>query len=167
MVFLTGPRQSGKTTLARAAFPEFSYISLEDLQNREEASEDPRAFLRRLDGTKGAVLDEVQRVPDLFSYLKGFIDEQRGGPLVLTGSPFSSRKRPARLSPDGPPFWNCFPFPRQSYAGARPLPLRPSWSPPTPSKSLTALTFTKPCSRVFSRGSMTVIWTHPLGLTGM
>ncbi len=86
VVFLTGPRQSGKTTLARAAFPEFSYISLEDLQNREEASEDPRAFLRRLEGTKGAVLDEVQRVPDLFSYLQGFVDEQRGGPLVLTGS---------------------------------------------------------------------------------
>ena len=84
-VFLTGPRQSGKTTLARAAFPAFQYISLEDLQNREEAAEDPRGFLRRIE-SQGAILDEVQRVPDLFSYLQGFVDESRGGPLVLTGS---------------------------------------------------------------------------------
>lgn len=84
-VFLTGPRQSGKTTLARAAFPRYPYISLEDMQNREEAAEDPRGFLRRLEGD-GAILDEVQRVPDLFSYLQGFVDEARGGPLVLTGS---------------------------------------------------------------------------------
>jgi predicted AAA+ superfamily ATPase len=86
VVFLTGPRQSGKTTLARSTFPEFLYISLEDIQNREEAVEDPRAFLRRLEGRTGAILDEIQRVPDLFSYLQGFVDEQRGGPLVLTGS---------------------------------------------------------------------------------
>lgn len=85
VVFLTGPRQSGKTTLARYAFPQFQYISLEDMQNREEAVEDPRGFLRRLEG-RGAILDEIQRVPDLFSYLQGFVDESRGGPLVLTGS---------------------------------------------------------------------------------
>jgi len=85
VVFLTGPRQSGKTTLARAAFPQFQYISLEDMQNREEAAEDPRGFLRRLEG-KGVILDEIQRLPDLFSYLQGFVDDARGGPLVLTGS---------------------------------------------------------------------------------
>ena len=86
VVFLTGPRQSGKTTLARATFPDFSYISLEDLQNREEAIEDPRGFLRRLEGNSGVILDEVQRVPDLFSYLQGFVDDERGGPFLLTGS---------------------------------------------------------------------------------
>jgi len=86
VVFLTGPRQSGKTTLARATFPRFRYISLEDMQNREEAGEDPRGFLRRLEGEEGAILDEVQRVPDLFSYLQGFVDDHRGGPVVLTGS---------------------------------------------------------------------------------
>lgn len=59
VVFLTGPRQSGKTTLVRAAFPEFRYISMEDLQNREEAMEDPRGFLRRLEGKNGAILDEI------------------------------------------------------------------------------------------------------------
>jgi hypothetical protein len=85
-VFLTGPRQSGKTTLARTTFPDFHYVSLEDLQNRQEAVEDPRGFLRRLEGKKGAILDEVQRAPDLFSYLQGFLDEERIGPLVLTGS---------------------------------------------------------------------------------
>jgi uncharacterized protein len=85
-VFLTGPRQAGKTTLARSAFPDFLYLSLEDLQNRQEASEDPRGFLRRLEGKRGVILDEVQRTPDLFSYLQAFLDEQRGGPLLLTGS---------------------------------------------------------------------------------
>ncbi len=84
-VFLTGPRQSGKTTLARAAFPDFTYVSLEDLQHRQEALEDPRGFLRR-HGSGGVIFDEVQRTPDLFSYLQGAIDDGRGGPFVLTGS---------------------------------------------------------------------------------
>jgi uncharacterized protein len=85
-VFLTGPRQSGKTTLARTTFPDFHYVSLEDLQNRQEVQEDPRGFLRRLEGKEGAILDEVQRAPELFSYLQGFLDESRIGSLVLTGS---------------------------------------------------------------------------------
>ncbi len=86
IVFLTGPRQSGKTTLAKATFPSYRYVSLEDLQNREEAQEDPRGFLGRLRGEPGAILDEVQRVPDLFSYLQGAADEGAHGPFVLTGS---------------------------------------------------------------------------------
>lgn len=85
-VFLTGPRQSGKTTLARTTFPGFAYLSLEDPQNRREATEDPRGFLQRIEGEQGVILDEVQRVPDLFSALQGFLDEQRSGPVVLTGS---------------------------------------------------------------------------------
>jgi hypothetical protein len=86
MVFLTGPRQSGKTTLSRATFPDFAYVSLEDLQNREEAHEDPRGFLARLRGAPGVILDEVQRVPELFSYLQGVADSGTHGPFVLTGS---------------------------------------------------------------------------------
>jgi uncharacterized protein len=86
VVFLTGPRQSGKTTLARATFPHFHYRSLEELQTREEALEDPRGFLRRLEAYPGAILDEAQRAPDLFSYIQGYADERRGGPLILTGS---------------------------------------------------------------------------------
>jgi hypothetical protein len=85
-VFLTGPRQSGKTTLARTTFPDFTYFSLEDLQNRQRVADDPRGFLRALEGRGGVILDEVQRVPELFSYLQGFLDEERGGPFVLTGS---------------------------------------------------------------------------------
>ena len=86
VVFLTGPRQSGKTTLARMTQPDYRYISFEDLQNRDEALRDPVGFLRRLEGEPGIVLDEAQRVPELFSYLQGFADERRGGPVVLTGS---------------------------------------------------------------------------------
>jgi len=86
VVFLTGPRQSGKTTLARATFPDFEYLSLEDVQTRQEAHDDPRGFLRRLEGRTGLIFDEAQRVPDLFSYLQGFVDDRRGGPVVLTGS---------------------------------------------------------------------------------
>ena len=86
VVFLTGPRQSGKTTLARSAFPDFLYISLEDLQNRQEALEDPRGFLSRQGNAPGVILDEVQRAPDLFSYVQGVVDEDRGGPYLLTGS---------------------------------------------------------------------------------
>lgn len=86
VVFLTGPRQSGKTTLTRTTFDSFTYFSLEDLQTREEVTEDPRGFLRRLEGSRGAILDEAQRTPDLFSYIQGFVDERRGGPLILTGS---------------------------------------------------------------------------------
>ncbi len=86
VIFLTGPRQSGKTTLARATFPDFEYYSLEDLQVRSEVIEDPRGFLGRLEGARGVVIDEAQRAPDLFSYLQGFVDERRSGPIVLTGS---------------------------------------------------------------------------------
>ena len=85
-VFLTGPRQSGKTTLVRHTFPGFRYVSLENLQSRAEADEDPLGFLQRLEGQPGIILDEVQRTPDLFSYLQEFLDEERAGPVVLTGS---------------------------------------------------------------------------------
>lgn len=86
VVFLTGPRQSGKTTLARTCFPAFRYVSLEDLQNRAEATSDPRGFLRSLEGLPGVILDEAQHTPDLFSYIQQFVDERRSGPLILTGS---------------------------------------------------------------------------------
>ncbi len=85
-VFLTGPRQSGKTTLARATFPRFDYVSLEDLQNRQDAIDDPRGFLRRFEGREGVILDEVQRTPELFSFLQGVLDEEHAGPFLLTGS---------------------------------------------------------------------------------
>ena len=85
MVSLTGPRQSGKTTLVRAAFPDHAYVSLESPDHRAFAIEDPRGFLQQF--SENAILDEVQRTPDLFSYIQGIVDEEnRPGQFVLTGS---------------------------------------------------------------------------------
>ena len=85
VVSLTGPRQSGKTTLAKAAFPHLPYVSLEDPEHREFAVKDPRGFLQRYQD--GAVMDEAQRVPSLFSYLQGEVDrDPRPGRFILTGS---------------------------------------------------------------------------------
>lgn len=82
---VTGPRQSGKTTLAQAVFPEKAYVSLEDLDKREFARVDPRGFLNQY--PDGAILDEVQRCPDLFSYLQSRLDAQKKmGLFILTGS---------------------------------------------------------------------------------
>lgn len=84
-VAITGPRQSGKTTLARKAFPAKPYISLEAPDERLRASRDPRQFLARF--PEGAILDEVQRVPELFSWLQGHLDENASpGQFILTGS---------------------------------------------------------------------------------
>ncbi len=84
-VTVTGPRQSGKTTLCRAVFPDLAYVNLEAPDQREFAESDPRAFLARLND--GAILDEIQRVPSLLSYLQVIADEKRRNSLfVLTGS---------------------------------------------------------------------------------
>jgi predicted AAA+ superfamily ATPase len=84
-VTILGPRQSGKTTLAKMAYPKRPYFSLEDPDIRRQATEDPRGFLAR--AKKGAILDEIQRVPELLSYLQGIIDEdRRPGRFILTGS---------------------------------------------------------------------------------
>lgn len=85
IITITGPRQSGKSTLCRALFPGHSYSNLELPDNRRYAQEDPRAFLSGF--PDGAVLDEVQRCPDLLSYLQVLVDEDpRPGKWILTGS---------------------------------------------------------------------------------
>jgi hypothetical protein len=85
VVTVTGPRQSGKTTLCRAVFPAHRYVSLEAPDTRALARSDPRGFLESL--RAGAILDEVQRAPDLLSYLQVEVDrEARPGRFVLTGS---------------------------------------------------------------------------------
>jgi predicted AAA+ superfamily ATPase len=82
---LTGPRQSGKTTLAQAAFPSHAYVSLEEPDYRSFAREDPRGFLTRFPGP--VIVDEAQRVPDLLSYIQTTVDrEPAPGRFVLTGS---------------------------------------------------------------------------------
>ena len=84
-ITLTGPRQSGKTTLCHDLFPNHPYRSLEAFDNRAFAREDPRAFLAQF--PDGAVIDEVQRVPELLSYLQGIIDaDPAPGRWILTGS---------------------------------------------------------------------------------
>lgn len=85
VVTLTGPRQSGKTTLCRSVFPDKPYMSLEPMDIRTFASEDPRSFLAQF--PDGAVLDEVQRVPELLGYIQGLVDQDpRPGRFILTGS---------------------------------------------------------------------------------
>jgi predicted AAA+ superfamily ATPase len=85
VITLTGPRQSGKTTLARAAFADKPYVSLETPDEREFASADPRGFLARFPA--GAIIDEVQHVPALFSWLQTDVDAAgQMGRFILTGS---------------------------------------------------------------------------------
>lgn len=85
IIALTGPRQSGKTTLAKAVFADKAYVSLENPEEREFAESDPRGFLGRF--THGAILDEVQRCPALLSWLQGMVDKSgRMGDFILTGS---------------------------------------------------------------------------------
>jgi predicted AAA+ superfamily ATPase len=85
VVTITGPRQSGKTTLCRQLFKNKEYVSLEDLDERKFAEEDPRGFLDRF--ADGVVIDEVQRVPSILSYIQTVCDNKnREGLFILTGS---------------------------------------------------------------------------------
>jgi len=85
VVTITGPRQSGKTTLVKNLFPKKKYVSLEDIESRNQAEQDPKGFLARY--PEGAIIDEIQRTPDLFSYIQTIVDEKnKEGMFILTGS---------------------------------------------------------------------------------
>jgi predicted AAA+ superfamily ATPase len=85
VVTLLGPRQSGKTTLVRSAFPHKVYVNMEDAENRALAALDPKAFMQRY--PEGAIFDEVQRTPHLLSYIQVRVDElDQKGMFILTGS---------------------------------------------------------------------------------
>ena len=85
IITITGPRQSGKTTLSRNSFPEKPYVNLESPDIRSYAEKDPRGFLGQYQN--GAILDEIQKVPDLLSYIQVITDEkQQKGMFILTGS---------------------------------------------------------------------------------
>lgn len=85
VITLLGPRQSGKTTLVRAAFPSKPYVNMEDSENRSLATLDPKSFLSAY--PEGAILDEVQRTPHLLSYIQIKVDElDKKGMYILTGS---------------------------------------------------------------------------------
>lgn len=84
VVTVTGPRQSGKTTLVRATFANKPYVNLEDLDTRELANSDPRGFLEQY--PEGAVFDEIQRLPALLSYIQVIVDEKKEkGQFILSG----------------------------------------------------------------------------------
>lgn len=85
VITITGPRQSGKTTLCRKVFAHKPYANLESPDTRQFAMDDPRGFLAQFQ--EGAIFDEIQRAPDLASYLQPMVDEdQREGRFILTGS---------------------------------------------------------------------------------
>lgn len=85
VVSITGPRQSGKTTLARLCFPDYAYFNLEDVQLREAIENDPGGFLK--DNPGKMIIDEVQKYPDLLSYIQVRVDDSnKMGQFVITGS---------------------------------------------------------------------------------
>ena len=85
VVTITGPRQSGKTTLAKAVFPEHRYVSLENFDVRQMAQTDPKGFLKSFPAP--VIFDEIQRVPELLSYIQTIVDQDNScGQYILTGS---------------------------------------------------------------------------------
>lgn len=85
IIGIVGPRQSGKTTLAKEVFPNYTYVNLEQPDTRQYAQNDPKAFLNQYDNH--IILDEIQRVPELFSYLQVKTDnDKKMGQYILTGS---------------------------------------------------------------------------------
>jgi len=84
VIVITGPRQSGKTTLCKMQFPKFDYINLENISTREQIMTAPKAFLEL--HAKGLIIDEVQYLPDLFSYIQVIVDEDNTAKFILTGS---------------------------------------------------------------------------------
>lgn len=85
VIVITGPRQSGKTTLVKSAFPNHQYVNLENIQTREFAGDDPKGFIEQFE--KSVIIDEVQYVPDLLSYIQVKVDEEnKNGRFILTGS---------------------------------------------------------------------------------
>lgn len=85
VISITGPRQSGKTTVAKMCFPDYDYVNLENPDTLEDAKSDPRLFLSRYD--KGLIIDEIQLFPELFSYIQTISDEKNSvGEFIITGS---------------------------------------------------------------------------------
>lgn len=85
VIVLTGPRQSGKTTIVKSLFNSYQYVNLEYPDLREYAQNDPRGFLHQY--KQGLIIDEIQHVPELFSYIQAIVDEKpENGKYILTGS---------------------------------------------------------------------------------
>jgi predicted AAA+ superfamily ATPase len=122
IISITGPRQSGKTTLARQCYPDHDYVNLESPETRLVASEDPKAFLNN--HRKGLIIDEAQRLPELFSYLQVISDENgKAGEFIITGSQNFSLMRSLSQSLAGRVFTShLLPFSLRELKQARQLP---------------------------------------------
>jgi len=120
VIFITGPRQSGKTTLAKMSFPKYRYVSLEDLDRRQFAIEDPRGFLATYHGN--IIFDEIQRVPDLLSYLQTEVDhDDTAGRFILTGSQqFLLMEKVGQTLAGRVAFLHLLPFSLSELTGAAP-----------------------------------------------
>ncbi len=123
VVTITGPRQSGKTTLARNLFARRPYVSLESPDARAFALNDPLGFLGQFD--RGAVLDEVQHVPALFSYIQAMVDEDpRPGRFILTGSQnFSLIEKITQSLAGRTAVFHLLPLSQAELAGRKTIPL--------------------------------------------
>jgi len=138
-VTIIGPRQSGKTVLVRKTLPHYSYINLEDPEMRSFALEDPRGLISHY-LPKGVIFDEVQRVPELLSYIQVIIDQDpRPGRFVLTGSGRFQLMRGVTQSLAGRTFFlTLLPFSLRELLGLPPISLeelgdpQPEHSPPFP-----------------------------------
>src|SRR5689334_8121382 len=87
VVAVMGPRQSGKTTLVKQTFAHYTYVTMEDLDRRSAAQEDPRGFFATYATGNGLIIDEIQEAPDLLSYMQGIVDQEyRPGFFIITGS---------------------------------------------------------------------------------
>ncbi len=84
VISITGPRQSGKTTLVKYMFPDYKYVNFEDVEIRDFAKSDPKAFLKA--NGKRLIIDEAQHVPDIFSYIQVFVDDDPQRQYIFTGS---------------------------------------------------------------------------------
>lgn len=129
IISVTGPRQSGKTTLLRNVFPEYRYISLENPDHQDFALQDPRRFLDTYD--RYVILDEAQRAPHLFNYLQGKVDEDRiPGQYILSGSQnYLLMERISQSLAGRVALFKLFPF---SFSELR----RAGWMPGTPEEAM-------------------------------
>lgn len=129
IVSVTGPRQSGKTTMLRNVFPDYRYVSLENPDYQDFALQDPRRFLDTYD--QYVILDEVQQVPHLFNYLQGKVDEDRiPGQYILSGSQnYLLMERISQSLAGRVALFKLFPF---SFSELR----RAGWMPDTPEEAM-------------------------------
>lgn len=121
VVSITGPRQSGKTTLMKSTLKNYDYVSLEDPDYRADAMDDPRGFLGQF--TSNVMLDEVQQVPALFSYIQGIVDQvDKPGQFVLSGSHnFLLMERISQSLAGRCAILHLMPFSRSELLGQKPM----------------------------------------------